>query len=314
MLRCRRPRPPGTLRSPPAAPHAADAHTKFGPGTWWCSNLSAYSITFTPRNTAPRTIVRISQFDRRGALVGLRASHRHRHRQRAADQHGGVEAAPEQVERSARFRERVEVPDAVDHVGHEQPAEEQDFGEQEHPHPEDGSLLLLRHRVEVMLQRRMVRAWACRASAVRDRVRQDASPWRRRARTRRVRCPRSGVSTKFSVSGGDCICHSRPEAPHGLGPATCAVLERIEEVDHRQQVAEAEHGRARRRHHVQHLDFVRIRVVAARHAEVADHELREEREVEADEHHDGRHLWRRTRNTSGRSSSATRSAGRPGSP
>ena len=29
-----------------------------------------------------------------------------------------------------------------------------------------------------------------------------------------------GVTAKFSVGGGDGISHSRPEAPHGLGPAT----------------------------------------------------------------------------------------------
>src|SRR6476661_1412408 len=72
-----------------------------------------------------------------------------------------------------------------------------------------------------------------------------------------------------------------------IRPRDLAVLERPEEVDDRQQVAEAEDTGARRRHHVQHLELVGIHVVAARHAHVAEDELREEREVEADEHQDG---------------------------
>ena len=72
--------------------------------------------------------------------VALRCPHAHRHRQGAEDQHDGVEAAPEQAQAPAGFGERVEIPDAVNHVGDEQAAEEQDFGEQEHPHAEDGRL------------------------------------------------------------------------------------------------------------------------------------------------------------------------------
>ena len=48
----------------------------------------------------------------------------------------------------------------VDDVGHEQPAEEHDFGDQEDPHAERRRLVLLLHVVEVMLQLRMVRVVA----------------------------------------------------------------------------------------------------------------------------------------------------------
>ena len=43
---------------------------------------------------------------------------------------------------------------AIDDVGHEQAAEEQHFGDQEHPHPERGRLALLLEVVEVVRERR----------------------------------------------------------------------------------------------------------------------------------------------------------------
>ena len=42
------------------------------------------------------------------------------------------------------------------------PTEKQDFGEQKRPHPERGRFLLLRQRLELMLQRRMMRGMAVR--------------------------------------------------------------------------------------------------------------------------------------------------------
>src|SRR5690348_13883625 len=55
-----------------------------------------------------------------------------------------------------------------------------------------------------------------------------------------------------------------------------AVAQRPQEIRHREQVAEPEDRRAGRREHVQHLELVGILPVAARHPEVAEHELREE--------------------------------------
>jgi hypothetical protein len=52
--------------------------------------------------------------------------------------------------------EGVRVPAPVDHVGREQPAEEQHFGDQEHPHAERGRLALLGEAVEVVRERRVV--------------------------------------------------------------------------------------------------------------------------------------------------------------
>src|SRR5690349_10098108 len=52
-----------------------------------------------------------------------------------------------------------------------------------------------------------------------------------------------------------------------------AVPERPEEIGHRQDVAEPEDRRARRREDVQHLELRRILPVPARHPEVAEDEL-----------------------------------------
>src|SRR5215469_7136022 len=62
-----------------------------------------------------------------------------------------------------------------------------------------------------------------------------------------------------------------------------AVPHRPEEVDHRQKIADTEHGRSGRREHVENLELGRICVHASRHAEIAENELREERQVESEE-------------------------------
>ena len=90
----------------------------------------------------------------------LRRANRQRHRQAAADEHGRVDGAERDVQVVARRGERVRVPRAVDRVDEEQPAEEQNFGEQEDPHPERRRLLLLLEVVEMMRERRMMRVRA----------------------------------------------------------------------------------------------------------------------------------------------------------
>ena len=104
---------------------------------------------------------------RRALLPGLRGSHRKCHGQTAADQHGGVKGAEHDVEFAAGLCPRNWIPDAVEHVGEEQPAEEQDFGDEEQPHPQRGRLVLLIQRVEVMLEIRVMGG----VRAVRTRVR-----------------------------------------------------------------------------------------------------------------------------------------------
>ena len=95
--------------------------------------------------------------DRRLLRAGLRRPHRQRHRQAAADQDDGVDAAEQDVELEAAFGPRLRIPHAIEQVGHEQAAEEHDLGDEEDPHAERGRFVLLLQRLEVVLQRRMMR-------------------------------------------------------------------------------------------------------------------------------------------------------------
>ena len=65
-------------------------------------------------------------------------------------------AAEREVQLVAAFGPRLRIPDAVEHVGQEQAAEEHDFGDEEQPHAERGGFVLLPQRIEVVLQVRMV--------------------------------------------------------------------------------------------------------------------------------------------------------------
>src|SRR5580658_232652 len=59
-----------------------------------------------------------------------------------------------------------------------------------------------------------------------------------------------------------------------------SVFERPDEIDQRDNVAEAQHGSARARHYVENLKLRRVSVVAARLPQISGDELGEEREVE----------------------------------
>ena len=76
--------------------------------------------------------------------------HRHRHRQTTADQDGRIERAQPQIRFQTRRSESVRVPLAVNEVRHEHPAEEHKFREQEDPHSDGGSVLLLRVALEMV--------------------------------------------------------------------------------------------------------------------------------------------------------------------
>ena len=59
----------------------------------------------------------------------------------------------------------VRIPDAVQHVGDEQAAEEHHFRDEKEPHPERGGLVLLLQRLELVLERRMMGVRRARESA-----------------------------------------------------------------------------------------------------------------------------------------------------
>src|SRR5271168_149617 len=73
----------------------------------------------------------------------------------------------------------------------------------------------------------------------------------------------------------------------GVGSGDFAVLDGPGQIDHGQQIAQGENGSASGGHDVKHLKFRGITVVAAGLTEIAEDELREKSEVEADEEGDG---------------------------
>src|SRR5712675_1798927 len=71
-----------------------------------------------------------------------------------------------------------------------------------------------------------------------------------------------------------------------IGAGYFTVAHGPSEINHRQQVAQREDGSSGSGHHIEHLKFRRIAGVAARHAQIAENELREEGEIEAQEKSD----------------------------
>src|SRR5262245_54098551 len=61
------------------------------------------------------------------------------------------------------------------------------------------------------------------------------------------------------------------------------IAQRPDEVNHRHDISDGKYGSSGGREHVEHLELVRIGVIAARHPEIAQDELREERQVESQE-------------------------------
>jgi hypothetical protein len=90
-------------------------------------------------------------------LARLRRVHRERHRQAAGNENGRVGRAGPDDHLVARRGERVRIPHAIDRIDGEQPAEEQDFGREEHPHAEGRGLFLLAEILELMGERRVRR-------------------------------------------------------------------------------------------------------------------------------------------------------------
>ncbi|MBK6901090.1 MAG: hypothetical protein IPH09_18110 [bacterium] len=105
-------------------------------------------------------------------LAQLRAAHGHGHGEAADDQHQRVEAAEGLVQELVRVGEDLGVVGPVDGVGAEEPAEQQDLGDQEQPHAELAGIVLLRHRLEMVLQ---VGIGVLAASLVRGAHRSDTS-------------------------------------------------------------------------------------------------------------------------------------------
>ena len=78
--------------------------------------------------------------------------HRHSHGETAADQHGGISRADQEVGLVAGGSECRRISLAVDKIGQKQAAEKHDFGEQKHPHADSRSVFLLLGVFEMMLE------------------------------------------------------------------------------------------------------------------------------------------------------------------
>ena len=74
----------------------------------------------------------------------------------------------------------------------------------------------------------------------------------------------------------------------GVRAGNPAVTHRPNQVEHRQQVAYCQNGSAGGGQHVEDLKLRRIVMITPRHPEVAEDELRKERQIEADEENHGR--------------------------
>ena len=76
----------------------------------------------------------------------------HGHGQTAHNQHNGVASAQSDVQSIATDTESGAERAAIDGVSEEEAAEEQNFGDQENPHPERGGFFLLLERLKMSVQ------------------------------------------------------------------------------------------------------------------------------------------------------------------
>src|SRR5215475_2043145 len=74
----------------------------------------------------------------------------------------------------------------------------------------------------------------------------------------------------------------------GIRASDLAELQRPDEINRRQNEADCQDGSSGAGENVEHLEFRRIRSVAARHPQVPEDELGEERQVEPDEYNQRR--------------------------
>src|SRR5207245_1752558 len=78
-------------------------------------------------------------------------------------------------------------------------------------------------------------------------------------------------------------------------PIDLAVAHGPDQVGHWQQITERKNGRPRSGQYVEHLELRRIGVITPGHPQVAEYELREERQIEADKENNSREPGERFR-------------------
>jgi hypothetical protein len=111
-------------------------------------------MALIPRNKLAQARVVIRQAIKPAPLTQLSTPHGPGHGQAAEEQHDGVDRSERLVQVQVSLGKHLGVPSPVDRIGHKQPAEEQDFRDQEQPHPQLARIELLPRRFEVVSEER----------------------------------------------------------------------------------------------------------------------------------------------------------------
>ena len=109
------------------------------------------------KKNQPQTNRKAQRSNQPLAVAGLRRIDAHGHGEAGEDKNRCIGGSEADAQRIAAGHKGVVIPVAIEQVGHEQPAEEHDFGQQKQPHAEAGGLPLLIHRNEMVAQVRGMR-------------------------------------------------------------------------------------------------------------------------------------------------------------
>ena len=218
--------------------------------------------------------------------VFLRRLNRQRHGQAARQQNRRIERAVKNIGVPAAGGKGAEIKMAINDVGQKQSAKKQNFGREKSPHAEmrrfglllrvfklfgdDWSFVQTCLRVRrTFIQRRIIVGFFGHDGRF-----SKIMFWRRRRR-----------------------CPFQPGRVPRIWPGFFSIKQRPDQINQRQQITDAENRRARGGKDVVDLKFRRVIVNAARHAEIAQDKLREESQVESDEHDQRGELRRVFRDT-----------------
>ena len=242
----------------------------------WDNMLYEFLVVFDAFYTqkhAAKNHRRYQEKNERAPVTRLRGAHRKRHRETAAQQDHCVQRAQADVQDVASAFKRGKVEPAKDRIRGKHAAKKHDFRHQEDPYSQRIGVLLLFEVLELMCQSGVLRlgvyvSHRCVLLLTRVCIGFFGHHGRLReilGRRRRRGFPLQPLRTPRVRLGDRTVAH-RPD-----------------QVNQRNDVSHAQDRRSGRRHHVQHLELRGIERVPARHAEIPEDELREKREIEADE-------------------------------
>ena len=187
----------------------------------------------------------------------------------------------------------VEIYMAIDGVGDNQAAEEENFGGEEYPHAESVGLFLLFDVVELMGDQRIMavrtmrpgRMTGCGDHAIGDIgqceivLRHLVAP---SGDTNRVPASQQGSLQSYRLAGA--MSFAIPGLWRCMDwKAARAPFQRPDQIKQRQEIPHRQNRCSRGRHHVINLKLRGIGKITSRHAQISQHKLREEREIKPDE-------------------------------